>query len=625
VVADRFQYGWLESVLGVGRNGAVIDECRSPLEALQRAERLSFDICFLDDRFGERAMLRFLHTVRAWGTPFPTVVLAAPESEELVVKALEAGAVDYLYRGQASRMMLRRAVRHARETHELERRRRDWQKRHRDLFERSQAPAYQLTADGTVLHCNQAFVQLLGYRTKEDVIGKPLLHAEPPARTTPQPLERVGQRAFLAREACLCRADGDQVWVRMSDTLTSLEGDGLQVFEGTALDVSQAKHFEDLLRSREAQYLALYDVIAEGMLVLGEGGRIKACNRRAEILLGLEIGEILGTTFDGCFTAVYGTDRRSLPLRELAPQHTLETGEPVTGQVIGFRRRDGGEGWASIRSTSVLVPGASSRSTVLVTLTDQTRLKALESQLMRAQKNEVVGRLASGMAHEFRNLLTAVAGYSELLASDESLSQQAVAAVDEIRRAAKRATSLAGQMLDFTRRDELHIAPLDLDEVMGTLRGMLERLVGGRVRLTLELDSAGRSVAADHGQIEQVLLNLVLNARDALTGGGRIWLRTERVELEVDAAEAEVVLRSGSYVVLTVEDDGAGMDEHTRRRAFEPFFTTKEPGKGTGLGLPAVRDIIRSYGGDVLLHSQPRGGTTVRLFLPSTESSLGAP
>ncbi|MGZ3405748.1 MAG: ATP-binding protein, partial [Polyangia bacterium] len=251
---------------------------------------------------------------------------------------------------------------------------------------------------------------------------------------------------------------------------------------------------------------------------------------------------------------------------------------------------------------------------------DITEHKRLEEQLQHAQRMEAVGRLAGGVAHDFNNILTAVRGHSEiLLAVLESESPHRRHA-DQIHRAAMRAAALTSQLLAFSRKQVLQPRTLDLNGLVANLTVMLRRLIGEHVELRTTLAERLGSVRADSGQIEQVLVNLVINARDAMPSGGVLAIATENVEI-VEAAESQQnAVPVGRWVVLSVRDTGSGIDAATQARIFEPFFTTKEAGKGTGLGLSTAYGIVTQSGGQIVVDSAVGTGTTFRVFLPRIDA-----
>jgi signal transduction histidine kinase len=239
-----------------------------------------------------------------------------------------------------------------------------------------------------------------------------------------------------------------------------------------------------------------------------------------------------------------------------------------------------------------------------------------ESELRQAQKMEAVGRLAGGVAHDFNNVLTAIFGYTDLLVDQFTADDPRREDVMEIRRSAERAASLTRQLLAFSRKQMMQPRVLALNEIIGSLYKLLERLVGEDIVLAIEMGAELWDVRADPGQIEQVLMNLVANARDAMPEGGKLAIATANVMVEHEEIRNRPGLRVGSYVTITVTDTGDGIPSHIRAHMFEPFFTTKEQGKGTGLGLATVYGIVKQTGGGVYVDSEEGKGTRFVIYLP---------
>jgi signal transduction histidine kinase/ActR/RegA family two-component response regulator len=246
----------------------------------------------------------------------------------------------------------------------------------------------------------------------------------------------------------------------------------------------------------------------------------------------------------------------------------------------------------------------------------EAELFSLQEQLRQGQKLEAVGRLAGGVAHDFNNLLSVISSYAELMSSDPVLPPPLQEPLEEIRKATGRATRLTRQLLAFSRRQVFHVEVLDLNLVVAGLWPMLPRLLGPGIEVDARLSPEPSSIAADKGQLEQVLMNLVLNARDAMPAGGRLGITTGTEQLDRGGTSPDLVVSPGTYVVLTVDDTGVGMDDAIKARLFEPFFTTKEKEKGTGLGLSTVLSIVRQSGGFVTVSSAPGKGSTFRAHFP---------
>ncbi|HVC09343.1 MAG TPA: MEDS domain-containing protein [Elusimicrobiota bacterium] len=250
---------------------------------------------------------------------------------------------------------------------------------------------------------------------------------------------------------------------------------------------------------------------------------------------------------------------------------------------------------------------------------------AIGQQLLQSQKMEAVGRLAGGVAHDFNNILTAILGLSDFVLENPSADSSVKGDVKEIKIAGERAAALTRQLLAFSRRQVLQPRVINLNDTVSSMDRFLGRIIGASIELTTFLSPALGNVKADPGQIEQVIMNLVVNARDAMPNGGKIALETGDVELSEDYAEAHPEVSAGPYVMLAVSDTGEGMDARTQARIFEPFFTTRARGKGTGLGLSTVHGIVKQSGGSIFVYSEPGKGSTFKIYFPRVEENAEAP
>ena len=248
----------------------------------------------------------------------------------------------------------------------------------------------------------------------------------------------------------------------------------------------------------------------------------------------------------------------------------------------------------------------------------------LWAQLLQAQKMESVGRMAGGVAHDFNNLLTVINGYSDLLLQQITPEDPIQEPISEIRKAGARATSLSRQLLVFSREQVVRPKVFDLNEVIGEVEKMLGGVLGDDIRIETSLSPSLGSIMADAGQFHQVLVNLIVNARDAMPGGGKILIETLNVDLDQGYALQHPELAPGPYVLMTVSDDGLGMSEEVRSHLFEPFFTTKKQGEGTGLGLATVYGIIKQTGGAIFVYSEPGAGATFKIYLPRVDEAIKA-
>ena len=301
---------------------------------------------------------------------------------------------------------------------------------------------------------------------------------------------------------------------------------------------------------------------------------------------------------------------------------TILSGQNWHGEVIN-RRKDGSLYTEQMNITPVRDEGG--RVThFIATKQDVTEHKTLEEHVRQSAKMEAIGRLAGGVAHDFNNLLTIINGYSELLLEQVGADAQASNYLNEVKNAGVRAASLTRQLLAFSRRQVLAPQVLDLNAVVSNLEKMLRRLIGEDIKLRTVLDPLLWRVKADPGQIEQVIMNLAVNARDAMPAGGNLTIETGNVELDEAYARNHATVKPGPHVMLAVSDTGVGMTPETKAHIFEPFFTTKEEGKGTGLGLATVYGIVKQSGGSIWVYSELGQGTVFKVYLPMVSEGLAA-
>jgi two-component system, cell cycle sensor histidine kinase and response regulator CckA len=378
---------------------------------------------------------------------------------------------------------------------------------------------------------------------------------------------------------------------------------------------------EEELRSSEATYRDLFETMAQGVVYYDSEARIISANPAAGRILGVNLHELLGRTAldlglrpihedgSGCSTATYPATV------------SLKTGRNADGVVLGiFNARERQYRWINMAAVPQFRPGELMPYRVYTTFDDITERRALKEELAQAQKMEALGRLAGGVAHDFNNLLNVISGYSELLLLQMQEGDQRDT-VENIRKAAATAASVTGQLLAFSRREVLAPEVLDLNRVVADVARILPRLIGENIEVATVLSPDLGRVRASVGQIEQVLLNLAVNARDAVQNGGKLTVHTKNVFLREGYTQQAATVAPGWYVRLAITDNGRGMDESTLSRIFEPYFTTKERGKGTGLGLAAVYGIVDQNGGHIRVESKLGDGTSFEIYLPRVEEA----
>jgi PAS domain S-box-containing protein len=371
------------------------------------------------------------------------------------------------------------------------------------------------------------------------------------------------------------------------------------------------KRHEEALRRSEARYRSLVQSAAYGIYRASREGKFLDVNPALIAMLGYGSAEEI-LALDPQQDVFRNPEELNRLMEECKRKGRLDNFE------IKWKRKD--ENIITVRLSGRVVSSEREPEEFLeVIAEDITEKRVLEDQFRQAQKMEAVGRLAGGVAHDFNNLLMVISGYTEVLLEHLDHDASLHAKAEAVQQAAERATTLTRQLLAFSRRQLLELKVVDLNTIISDMERLLTPLIGETIQLTTELSPELGRTRADAGQLEQVLMNLVVNAKDAMPGGGKITIRTSNIELDNSYRREHTYIQPGPYIMLSVSDTGCGMDKETQSRIFEPFFTTKEKGKGTGLGLSTVYGIIKQSGGYIFAHSEIGQGTTFRLFLPRVE------
>jgi PAS domain S-box-containing protein len=472
---------------------------------------------------------------------------------------------------------------------------------------------------GRFVFASPSYEQALGYGPEElvDVSPISLVHPSDVQRASDALRQVVTRQDAAVVELRMRHKRGNWVFVEGTTTSVMDENGKLQSILMSVRDISERQVAEEELREAEARYRLLVEQLPliTYINVPGESGRWVYLSPQLEEILGYEPSDWT-SDLRNFVDAIHPDDRERV---------TAERAASGTKGRIGLEYRlmakDGRTVW--MRDEAVVVRDLSGKPLYvqgyLLDISAEREAESehlrLEAQLLHSQKMEAIGRLAGGIAHDFNNLLTAIIGYSELIVSELDPASSLARDAEEIKRAAEQAAAMTQQLLAFSRRQVLQPALLNPNEVIGHMEKMLQRLIGENIELATELESEIAIIRCDRSQVEQVIMNLVVNARDAMPTGGRIAITTANTE--VDAAEgAGLGLLPGSYVVATISDTGFGMDEETLSHIFEPFFTTKEQGKGTGLGLATVHGIVEQSNGAIEVASTVGEGSVFRVFLP---------
>ncbi len=373
-----------------------------------------------------------------------------------------------------------------------------------------------------------------------------------------------------------------------------------------AAEVTERTRAEEELAEINQRLQAIIDASPLAIMRIDLQGRVQSWNRAAEEMSGYKAEEVLGRQLPG------GTnDAPTLSDERLA---AIARGEALNGAELSRQRKDGSIMYLRLWTAPLHNAAGEVRGEIAVAA-DFTEQRRLEEQFIQAQKMEAIGRLAGGAAHDFNNVITVISGYGQILLDAVADILPLKEAAQEVLKASDRAAALASQLLVFSRRQVIQPQVLDVNEVVSNLQRMLSRLIGEDVELKTMLSPDLGLVRADPGQLEQVIVNLALNARDAMPNGGRLTIETANVQLDEASARTHGVA-SGSYIMLAVTDTGSGMTAEIRSHLFEPFYTTKERGKGTGLGLSTVYGIVKQHGGEIFVYSEPDRGSTFKIYFP---------
>ncbi|HHJ06895.1 MAG TPA: PAS domain S-box protein, partial [Anaerolineae bacterium] len=488
------------------------------------------------------------------------------------------------------------------------------EQKYRSLFDGVPVGLYRSTPGGQVLDANLAMAKMMGYPNPKALLTADAtqIYVEPQVRLEWQKL--LTEKGVVYNfETQWRRRDASIIWVRDSAQLVRDKQGEILYYDGKVEDITAQKRAEEeaVRRNQELSLrTAAIEQSAEGIIITDKNGQPIYANPAFERINGYSYSEIMG----GLKLSQILTSSKHDPTYQ-ALLKTIESGRTWHGRLTN-KRKDGS--LFTYDATVTPVRNAAGEVTHYAGVQrDVTKLLELEEQYRQAQKMEAIGRLTSGIAHDFNNLLTAINGYADLLKYDLPPHGSAQTMLDNILGAGQRAANLVRQLLIFSRKQVLNPTVLNLNTVVTDTNKMLQRIIGEHIVMTVNLAPGLRSVKADATQMEQVLMNLAVNARDAMPDGGELIIETANVVLDDERAGQMIDLDPGNYVTLTVSDTGAGISKEVKAHLFEPFFTTKEVGKGTGLGLATVFGIIKQSGGQIAVDSVLGQGSAFTIYLPA--------
>jgi PAS domain S-box-containing protein len=477
---------------------------------------------------------------------------------------------------------------------------------YQSLFERNMASVYVSTFEGKLLDCNTSFVKMYGFSSKEEALATPAveLYVEPSEREAF--VKELDEHGLVLNYECRQRRKDGSVFWTLERVTTMIDANGRRLIEGTAIDITERKHAELGLRQSEERFATIFRESPIGCVILTLDGvfldandaMLRVLARPPEAVVGKNAVDL------GLWKSQQERDHFYATLRAEGSVHGLE----VDFNDANGMRHEGLYSAALVRIAD--------NQCIFGMMLELTEKRELEAKFLQSQKMEALGRLAGGVAHDFNNLLGVIGGYAELLeaklGNNENYRRYCAKIVDTT----QRASGLTRQLLTFSRKEITRPTPIQADQVLRDLAGILPRLIGEDIELVLDLHASG-TIIIDKTHFEQIVFNVAINARDAMPNGGQLFIETEDAHRPMFQAGGSAGLRH--YVAITFRDTGMGMDEETRRHAFEPFYTTKGVGRGTGLGLATVYGIVQEGNGEITIESQLGKGTQINILIPALD------
>ena len=589
----------------------VVTDLKSAREQIDQDD---ISLIILDYRLeGNRTGLEFYEQLKAAGDAPPAILVTGFSNEAIVVQALRAGIQDFVAKSPDYLDYLPHAVRQVLEKVEAEHRLVESESRKAAMFQSALDGIVTMDASGCIREFNPAAEKIFGHAAGA-VLGQKVVDVLVPGASRVeftgelQRLLETGQSQFIGCrfEVTALHASGSVFPVELSTSVAGAAGDPLII--ASVRDMSEQKQAELELRLR---HRAL-EQVSEGILFTDPtqpDNPIIYANKAFERITGYKAEEVIGRN---C-RILQG--ERSDP-QAVAEMHAAVVERRSCGVELINYRADGKPFW-NVASIAPLQDDEGRVTHFVGVLTDVTQRKIQEEQLRQSLKMEAIGRLAGGIAHDFNNLLTIILGNSQFAQSKlptEDPNLRGLLA--EINEAADKAAGLTRQLLAFSRKQLLEPKVIDINGLISRLSGMLKRLIGDNVSLVCHLNPEVSAITADPGQIEQILINLAVNARDAMAEGGKLLIETANDEFDHTYTESHPDVDPGPYVRISVSDTGHGMTADVIEHVFEPFFTTKPLGEGTGLGLATVFGIVKQSGGHIGVYSEPGHGTTFNVYFP---------
>lgn len=585
----------------------------------------NWDVIVADFTLPSFSGIDALTQLRARGLPTPFIFILGSIGEEVAVAARRADAQDYIFKEDLKRLVptiereLRKtAARHEKEHAEAERERAKWQAQ--KIITIVSEAIVAVDSDQRIVIFNPAAESLFGYASAE-AIGQPLelllplsavgghrRHVENFAGG-PVATRWMNERGTVTGR----RRDGTEFAAEVS--IAKFAEEGRSLFIAVVRDITKRRRIEAELHNKTQLLSAVINQMPHAIVAMDMDRRLTLWNPAAEELFGFTAGEALGQRYDELL--VPAEERQQFDRAWKA----LHAAEPVRKRAERRLHKNGRTVDVEISGVGLSGPKGEFRGSVGM-LEDVTEQRAIQRQLQQAQRLEAVGQMTGGLAHDFNNLLAIVIGNLDLIVSRLDADPDAKRMADAATAAALRGADLTRQMLAFARRQSLSAEPIDLNAIVANTIDLLRRTLGEQIEIRLDLAEGLWPTLADPSQVESAVVNLALNARDAMAGGGVLTIETANKRFDAAYAAKNVDVKPGDYTMLVVSDTGAGIAPEILDRVFDPFFTTKEPGKGTGLGLAMVYGFAKQSGGHVKIYSEIDCGTSLKLYLPRADAPV---
>jgi two-component system cell cycle sensor histidine kinase/response regulator CckA len=583
---------------------------------IEKLQSRRYNLILADYRLPDWTGLDALRWLRSSGYDTPFILVTGTLGDDLAVECIKEGATDYVLKDKLDRLprACQRALEEAQVRQErdcAEKELRESEEQYRLVFDSNPLPMWVFDRETLAfLAVNEAAVRHYGF-SRGEFFAMTIKDIRP-KEDIPALLEGMSQPSDGLSGAETwrhCKKDGTIIAVEIASHGIAFRGRQAELV--LAHDITEQKKDQGRLRQSEERFAKAFRSSPLGITISTQAEALYIdVNDAFSNMLGYRREEVIGRTAQELGVWSEPTERAPFV------QQLLESGR-VQALSVKMRTRSGERRLTEVSAELVELDGV---PCILAITQDVTEAKQLEEQFRQAQKMEAVGRLAGGIAHDFNNMLSVIIGYSELL-QERLETDPARKSVDEIKKAADRAASLTRRLLAFSRQQILAPRVLNLNGVVDNLTTMLRHMIGEDIDLVFTPGPSLGSVRADPVQIEQIIMNLAVNARDAMPQGGKLVIETSNADLDVTFASSHPSVRPGAYVLLAVSDTGSGMDQDTMLHIFEPFFTTKELGKGTGLGLSTVYGIVNQSEGSIWVHSELGKGTTLQVYLPRVDEA----